>query len=80
MMFDQFGISLRMFLIVELTKLGGQNFKSGKILALKMKGQLEPLLLKHKEQLILKMINSEIVFRNLFDQKRSIFIDLRSKT
>jgi len=39
-----------MFLIVELTKF---NSKLGKILALKMKGQLEPLLLKYKEQPIL---------------------------
>jgi hypothetical protein len=44
MMSDQSEISLRMFLIVELTKLGGQNFKLGKVLALKMKGQLESLL------------------------------------
>ena len=27
MMLDQFGIRFKMFLIVELTKLGGQNFK-----------------------------------------------------
>jgi hypothetical protein len=29
MMSDQFGIKFKMFLIVELKKLGGQNFKLG---------------------------------------------------
>ena len=47
-MSDQFGVIFKMFPIVELTKLGGQNFEIGplfgKFLALKMKGQLEPLL------------------------------------
>jgi hypothetical protein len=44
---ERFGINFKMFPIVELTKLGGQNFKLGlyseKYLALKMKGHLEPL-------------------------------------
>jgi hypothetical protein len=29
MMFDQFGVRFKMFLIVELTKLGGQNIRLG---------------------------------------------------
>ena len=54
MMSDQFGIRFKMFRIVELTKLGGQSFKLGplfgKFLALKMEGNLEPVLKKTIEQ------------------------------
>ena len=57
MMSDQFEIRLKMFIIVELTKLGGQNFKLGlllgKFLALKMKGHLKPLSESIIEQSIL---------------------------
>ncbi len=91
MMYDQFGIRFKMFPIVELT-VGRTEFwirpLFGKFLALKMEGHLEPVLkniieqpiLIQKCRLILKILNSEIIFRNLFDQKRSFFSDLKSKT
>jgi hypothetical protein len=44
MMSNQFGVRFKMFLIVELTLLGGQNFKLDlELLTLMLKGQLEPL-------------------------------------
>jgi hypothetical protein len=47
MMSYRCGIRFKIFPIVELTKLGGQNFKlehNRKIFSLKMEGHLEPLL------------------------------------
>ncbi len=89
MMSDWFGIRFKMFLLVELTKLGGQNFKLGlysemfKLWKWKViwnryfKTLIEQPISVQKWLLFTKMINTGIIFRNLFDQKRSFYTDLR---
>ena len=84
-MSDQFGIRFKMFPIVELTKLGGQNFKLGLyfglLLILKMKSHLEPKPYRKanthsKETRFAQVVHFE---DTKFDPKRSLFTDLRSK-